>query len=481
MILRFDSLRLIDFWSMMQVRLLLVVMPLLLNMMTMIGQNPNIILIMTDDQGWFDVGFNGNLMIQTPNLDALASRGIIFDRFYSASPVCSPTRGSVMTGRNPYRLGIPDANVGHLKQEELTIAELLKKEGYATGHFGKWHLGTLTRKQLDANRGGKKINDQHFTIPTEHGYDQFFCTESKVPTYDPLIYPTNFSEGESKRYGWKALANRDSGITFGTAYWVENEKQEDQNLTGDDTKIIMDRVITFIRSAKESSTPFFTTVWTHTPHLPVVTSEAYMSKYEGFTHQQKLYYGSITALDDQIGRLWDELVKLGIEKNTMIWFCSDNGPESKTPGSAGKYRGRKRSLYEGGLRTPAFLVWGDKIAPGQRSDFPAVTSDYLPSILGALDVNYPDDRTVDGINILPHIGQSKSIERTKPIGFRYKDQISWVTHQYKLISQDQGKNYELYNLLEDPYEVKNIAGDQKALVVSLKMDLDKWLAGLPKE
>ena len=116
-------------------------------------ETPNIILVMCDDLGWGDTGFNGNQIIKTPNLDMLAAKGITFSRFYSASAVCSPTRGSCLTGRNPYRLGIPNANSGRLKEEEITLPELLKQKGYATGHFGKWHLGTLTTQVKDANRG----------------------------------------------------------------------------------------------------------------------------------------------------------------------------------------------------------------------------------------------------------------------------------------------------------------------------------------
>jgi len=118
-------------------------------------QKPNIILIMTDDQGWFDAGFNGNVDIKTPWIDSLASEGIIFDRFYSASAVCSPTRASFLTGRNPLRMNIPFANSGHMLVEEITIPEILMEEGYSTGHFGKWHLGTLTKSVHDANRGGE--------------------------------------------------------------------------------------------------------------------------------------------------------------------------------------------------------------------------------------------------------------------------------------------------------------------------------------
>ena len=149
---------------------------------------PNIILIMADDLGWGDTGFNGNKVIRTPHLDAMAADGMKFNRFYAAAPVCSPTRASCLTGRHPFRLGIPTANSGHMKTEELTLAELLKKKGYATGHFGKWHLGTLTTKVKDANRGGPR-GAAHFSLPSANGFDVFFSTESKVPTWNPMLKP----------------------------------------------------------------------------------------------------------------------------------------------------------------------------------------------------------------------------------------------------------------------------------------------------
>ena len=130
---------------------------------------PHIILLMCDDLGWGDVGFNGSQTAQTPNLDRLAKRGSRFTRFYSASPVCSPTRGSCLTGRNPYRYGIPNANAGHMLPEEITLAELLQNAGYTTGHFGKWHLGTLTTQVKDANRG-RPGDSTHYSLPTHHGF-----------------------------------------------------------------------------------------------------------------------------------------------------------------------------------------------------------------------------------------------------------------------------------------------------------------------
>ena len=382
-------------------------------------QKPNIILIMTDDQGWYDAGFNGNRHLMTPNLDRMASEGIILDRFYSASAVCSPTRASVITGRNPLRMNIPNANSGHMKPEEITLPELLKEQGYYTGHFGKWHLGTLTRKQQDSNRGGRAENHEHYSIPTLHGYDTFFCTEAKVPTFDPLIYPDRFDEGESKRYGWKALENSSRSRIYGTAYWKGEEQKDTLNVKGDDSRIIMDRVLPFIERSMKDGKPFFTTIWFHAPHLPVVSDSLHRDIYDQMRLEDQLYYGTITAMDEQLGRLWEKLDLLGIQEETIIWFCSDNGPENGTPGSSGPYRERvfrerKRSLYEGGVRVPAFVIWKGTFKSGIRMDIPAVTSDYLPTILEILQVEYPDSRPLDGES-LREILQGGKRERDKPI------------------------------------------------------------------
>lgn len=437
-------------------------------------QKPNIILIMSDDHGWYDVGFNGNAEIKTPNMDALAANGVIFDRFYAASAVCSPTRASLITGRNPLRTNIPYANNGHLRKGEITIPEILKEHGYITGHYGKWHLGTLSQTEKDANRGGKPQFTDEYTIPTEHGYDTFFCTESKVPTYDPMIYPTKFIKGESKLFGWCAVENKDSIKNYGTAYWNAENSKVSTNLEGDDSRIIMDRVIPFIEEAYNKSNPFFTTIWFHTPHLPVVSDSIHRNLYNGLDLRKQIYYGSITAMDEQIGRLWAKLEELGISENTILFYCSDNGPEVNTPGSAGPFRERKRSLYEGGIRVPAFAVWPDEFEKGKRTDFPMVTSDYLPTILDILDVKYPDDRPLDGMSIVDAI-DAKMLEREKPIGFICRPQISWVTDRYKLIGDIKGEHFEMYDLLNDPSEKENIIDQNLEIAENMKSDFSEWL------
>lgn len=438
-------------------------------------KNPNIILIMCDDLGWGDVGFNGNEIIKTPNLDYLAGQGITFNRFYSASPVCSPTRGSCLTGRNPYRYGIPTANAGHLKKEEITLPELLKDKGYSTGHFGKWHLGTLTTNIKDANRG-KPGDSSHYSIPTMHGFDSYFVTESKVPTYDPMIRPLAFDtlKGESLRYGWKAMEDKSKAINYGTYYWKGEEVLESANLEGDDSKIIIDRAIPFIENSVNNKNPFLSVIWFHTPHLPVVANSELMKQYGNYSYREQIYYSAITAMDKQVGRLWEKLQELDIAENTMIWFCSDNGPERDTPGSTGPFRERKRSLYEGGVRVPAFCVWPKNISAGINTNFPAFTSDYLPTLVGLLEMDYPENREIDGVDLTEILAGNKT-KREKPMGFQFPGKMSWVTQEYKLISNNNGENFELYNLLADEGEKENMILQHPEIAKKMKTELLDWI------
>ena len=253
---------------------------------------PNIILIMADDLGWGDVGYNEAAHPVTPNLDDLARDGIVFDRFYSASPVCSPTRGSVLTGRHPYRYGVFYANVGHLPREEVTIAELLQEDGYRTGFFGKWHLGTLTRDRLDANRGGREEFAGDFSPPAWHGFERVFATESKTPTYDPMLKP----ESRYQPTWWDPVAEGEPVAEYGTRYWNESGETVVDNMRGDDTRIIMDRAIEFVTESGASGEPFLAIVWAHSPHLPVVSA---------FEDQALIGYVDQVGQQDQVGRRAD--------------------------------------------------------------------------------------------------------------------------------------------------------------------------------
>lgn len=419
-----------------------------------VAERPNIILIMADDQGWGDVGYNGHSYLKTPNLDKMAANGAQFNRFYAASAVCSPTRGSVMTGRHPLRYGICFANCGHVRSEEITLAEMVREQGYTTGHFGKWHLGTLTRDILDANRGGRPENNEHYAPPWEHGFDVSFVTESKVPTWNPMVTPSKLAEDVSN-----SLVE---GEHFGTYYWTGPGQIETENLEGDDSRVIMDRAIPFIENATKNNQPFLTIIWFHTPHLPVLAGEDYKQKYSGLSEDQQHYYGVITALDDQVGRLRGKLRELGIADNTLLFYTSDNGPEGqsvsgRTQGLTKGLKGRKRSLYEGGIRVPGIMEWPEKIKPGTEVDVPCFTSDYFPTIANILNIDLKKyARPYDGINILPF---AKGIvkERKEYLAFSFQQQVALIENEYKIYSSDGGNNFELYNILNDPLEEYNIA------------------------
>jgi hypothetical protein len=204
------------------------------------SSRPNIILVMADDLGWGDVAYNGHPIIKTPNLDAMAASGLRFNRFYAGAPVCSPTRGSVLTGRHPSRYGIPTANQGHLEDEEVSLAEVMKSQGYATGHFGKWHLGTMT-----PDYSGKKGREpeENYSTPGTNGSDEWFATEYAVATWDPYD-PANAHDGvvDPRVLYWENGKNVVNGV--------------EQGLVGCDSRIIMDKALPFIEKQVKSDTPF---------------------------------------------------------------------------------------------------------------------------------------------------------------------------------------------------------------------------------
>ncbi len=446
--------------------------------------SPNIVLIMCDDLGWGDTGFNGNTTIQTPHLDEMANAGMRFDRFYAAAPVCSPTRGSVLTGRHPYRYGIYFANTGHMKSKEITLAELLRQKGYLTGHFGKWHLGTLTKTLTEANRGGPR-GEKHYSPPQENGFEVCFSAESKVPTWDPMWTPKKHSGGSNRRLWWEPLNDPSNMQRYGTHYWDQDGRQVTENLRGANARVIMDRAIPFIESAAKDGRSFMAVVWFHTPHLPVVAGPRHAALYKQFDSYKKHYYGSITAMDEQVGRLRKALKNAGVADNTMLWFCSDNGPEGNdsAPGKTGGFRGRKRSLYEGGIRVPGLLEWPAVVKPGSITSFPATTLDYLPTILSAVGQSMQDKRPIDGIDLRPVI-EGKLKERSTGMGFQSAGMTAYITHQYKLVipnlkkkenkSGSQKTSPELYDLLNDPHEKKNIAASHQTQVDDLMMKLKQW-------
>ncbi len=406
------------------------------------AKRPNIILAMTDDQGWGDTGYNGHPVVETPTLDAMAETGLRFERFYSGAPVCSPTRGSCLTGRHPYRYGIFGANSGDgedpsrypLPPQEITLAEILATQGYATGHFGKWHLGDFSGPMRSS--------------PVDNGFQESFSTVRKVATLDPAGY---FLNGEPYT----------------------------EPLEGDDSAVIMDRAIPFIRNAVANDQPFFTVIWFHSPHNPVIAAPEYRARYAAHPEAQQHFWGTITAADAQLGRLRDTMRSLNVADDTMLWFCSDNGPAANAPFAAGTtngLRGHKGNLYEGGVRVPGLLEWPSRVAQPRTIGMPCSTSDYLPTILDALNIRHPDARPMDGISLLATIDGANR-DRAHPIGFEHGDTATWVDDRYKLVARienDRPSSPELYDLLVDPNETANLATAEAGLVADKLEELQAW-------
>lgn len=426
--------------------------------------SPNIILLMSDDQGWGDVGFNGNDVVKTPHLDAMAASGVRFDRFYAAAPLCSPTRGSCLTGRYPFRFGILAAHTGGMRVGEITIAEMLKKRGYATGLFGKWHIGWVKPDEV-GTRG-------FYSPPSHHGFDEYFATTSAVPTWDPTITPED----------WNSWGNKPGEPWKGGFPYIHNGVEAKENLSGDDSRVIMDRVIPFVEA--NQSQPFLATVWFHAPHEPVVAGEAFQKLYPKAGSKRKNYYGCITAMDQQIGRLRTKLRELGIEKNTVIFFCSDNGPSDglakKKVASSGPFKGHKHTMYEGGLLVPACAEWPGTIPAGTSTDVRCSTVDFLPtvaSIVGDSMATQPK-RPIDGVDLMPVIrGDVDARDRSLFFGYRRLHQgidgQAIIAGDWKLLQEaKKDGRLRLYDLSKDPFEKHDLSSELPDQVERLRKQLE---------
>ena len=443
---------------------------------------PNVLILMADDLGYGDVGFNGNDFVITPNLDQLASEGLKFNRFYSSGPVCSPTRASLMTGMHYKRLGIESANIGSLPQFVTSMGEMFKSKGYTTGHFGKWHLGTMTKDTLDSNRGGQKDFEGEFSPPWLHGFDRIFATEAKVPTYDPMTIWPGILDSLPLYY---EPCKGDYCIHFGTYYWNQDSTIENDNLSGDDTKIMFDRLIPFMEEAVKAKQPFMANVWIHTPHTPYLTDSAHRALYADKGLSEQNFYGAVTYMDEQIGRLVGKLKELGVDENTFIFFCSDNGPQGQTKwgrpqsaGTTGGLRGRKATLYEGGIRVPGLIKWPKKIKAGGVTDYPASTADLFPtlaSVIGYSETVNP----IDGGDITKVFDNPETVSN-RYIPFIYFRKKAYIGQKHKLVSFDNynsdgslDRKIELYDLETDNSEANDLYQKNQQLGDSLSAELEK--------
>ena len=412
---------------------------------------PNIVLMMADDLGYGDTGFNGNEIIKTPHLDKMATDGVKLNHFYAGGPVCSPTRGTCLTGRHYFRYGIFSANIGHLPKQEITIARMLKEQGYTTGHFGKWHIGTLSKTH--STKGDSRKPAENYAPPWERDYDRSFVVESSVSTWNPASSKNPFY---------------DDGVPMSA---------DDESLLGGAARVVVDRAIPFMEQAVKNETPFLSVIWFNAPHEPTKAGPDYLKMYEGHGEAAH-YYGCITEMDEQVGRVRAKLREWGVEENTLIFFCSDNGPEGKAvkgkkAGVTAGLRGRKRSLFDGGVRVPAIAEWPGTLKSGTTNDVPLSTLDYFPTLGKITGYQMPDARPIDGQDILP-ILTGETDQRDKSIPFRAKNGGTLVRDRFKYVLS---KN-ELYDLSNDWAEEKNVAAAHPERVAAMKKELMSYLESM---
>lgn len=426
------------------------------------SKKPNVILLMADDLGYGDVGFNGNQKIITPHLDQMARAGVRFDHFYAAAPLCSPTRASCLTGRSPFRQGIFAAHTGGMRRAESTLAEVVKKHGYRTGFFGKWHLGWVEPDKVET-RG-------FYSPPWHHGFEEVFATKSAVPTWNPTKTPA----------GWKGFGAREDGSWGGSVY-VHNGEPVTDNLAGDDSRVIMDRAIPFIESASVAGKPFLATIWFHAPHEPVVAGPDDLARYPGLPQEQKHLYGCITAMDGQIGRLRNFLKEKELDRDTILFFCSDNGPADPLAkrgiASAGPFRGHKHQMWEGGLRVPALVAWPGHLQGNRTCSFQTGTVDYLPTIVDLLALPAMKKRPLDGISLVTALKGEISV-RPVPLAFGYQrlykdtELYAFIQGKYKICIPEVGDKMKLFDLAQDPTESKDLSTVHPQLLKAMETELE---------
>lgn len=445
---------------------------------------PSFILLMADDQGWGDVAYNGHPRLRTPHLDAMARAGVRLDRFYAAAPVCSPTRGSVLTGRHPSRYGIEWAFDGQLPAAEVTLAEALRAAGYRTGHFGKWHLGQLSRTLRQGRKN--KVDPARYSPPWANGFETCFSTEASVPTFNPYYY-TDTSQRVEPILGRDA---EDVGREhrWNESYWLGPGRFVDEDLPGDDSALILDRALEFIRAAGDQ--PFLACVWFHAPHTPVAAGRADRQPYADLPLAQQHFLGSLTALDAQVGRLRAELRRLGRAEDTVVVYCSDNGPSYIHPhGSAGPFRGLKGSLLEGGVRVPGIVEWPRGLPGGRVVTAPLVTSDLYPTLLALAGVRPERQPALDGRDVRALLAGERA-ERGEPVFFHAplrNEGDPWAkpgtfqaavqTDRRKLVTLDSGASWTLYDLAADPREERDLSAAEPELARSLRSALEAWRRG----
>ncbi|KAA5547322.1 sulfatase-like hydrolase/transferase [Roseiconus nitratireducens] len=414
-------------------------------------------MLLVDDLGYRDVGcYDGP--VQTPNIDALAAAGTRFSDFYSGCAVCSPSRATLMTGRHHLRTGVyswidDNSQKSHLLLSETTLAELLRDAGYSTAHVGKWHLGLPTDK---------------FDKPTpdEHGFDHWFATWNNAsPSHRN---PNNFIRN------WQPVGE----------------------IEGYSCQIVVDEAIRWLeeRQTQSNESPFFLNVWFHEPHAPIAAPDAITKSYGAVDDKAAIYSGTIDNTDRAIGRLIKKLQDLGVREDTLIIYASDNG--SYRNDRTGGLRGRKGVNWEGGIRVPGIFQWKGVIAEGAVCQEPAGLVDVLPTVCGLLKLDRDSDIHLDGSDLTPLlVGQPDRFDRHQPMFWHLQKSrpiVAMRDGRFSLVAMPDYplstdnmfkeawipkirsggyKDFQLYDLAEDPGQTTDLSAHRPELTERLKADL----------
>ncbi|MBF0196118.1 MAG: sulfatase [Planctomycetes bacterium] len=424
------------------------------------ADQPNVIIIFTDDQGYQDLGSFGSPNIKTPNLDKIAKEGTRFTDFYSANSVCSPSRASLLTGRYPQRTSItgvlfPTSTNG-LPQNEITIAELLKQKGYATACVGKWHIGH--KKEY---------------LPTQHGFDSYFgipysndMSLFKNPT---LSKDVNLRDGASIEKINQGIYYPNKGENKRRSPLMRNEEviefPADQSTL---TKRYTDEAIRFIENNKNK--PFFLYLAHTMPHIPLYATEKFRGKSE-----QGPYGDTVEEIDFNVGRLMKALKENQLDENTLLIYTSDNGPWNlgKKGGCAKPLRGYKFNTLEGGQRVPCLMRWPGQIPAGKVCSEISSTMDLLPTIATLADCTVPVDRTIDGKNIFDLMAGKNGAKTPHEYLYYWRGKKveavrygKWKLRTHKDIS-------ELHNLESDISESRNLIEEKKEIAMHLSKKMEE--------
>jgi arylsulfatase A-like enzyme len=418
-------------------------------------KKPNLIVIMTDDMGYADVGFNGCKDIPTPNIDVIANEGVRFDEGYVSFPVCGPSRAGFLTGRYQDRFGFttnpsidPNNPMAGLPVEEETMAQVLRKTDYNNAIIGKWHMGTNA-----------------VFHPLERGFDYFYGFLSGGHNYDPDQLTLNDLSEVTSKWEWyrtKIIENR-------------TKVETDDYLTDE----LSDAAVRYIKNQADNNQHFMLYLAYNAPHTPLQATEKYLSRFPNIEgKKRKTYAAMVSAVDDGVGRVLETLKENGLDENTIVVFLSDNGGAHNNASDNGPLRGLKGDLFEGGVRVPFAIRWKGVVPEGETYEKPVSSLDIMATIVAQTEVEINAKRPLDGVNLIPFLTGKDNGTPHDYLFWRKWEQNAMAIRQgnYKVVAnRSQDKNPpELYDLSNDGAESTNIKSEEEKVYKNLLKEWEKW-------